>query len=130
MVAVRIIQWIGGIAGLGALVLGLLFWIANINLTNIHMLFGILIALALLVLGIIAVSTRGVRMLGVVGIVYALILPAFGLTQRMLLIGDTHWLIRALHLLVGLGALALVGILGNTLLERYKELSPLRMGSH
>src|SRR2546421_12601130 len=112
MTTVRIIQWIAGLAGLAALVLGLLIWFANIDFINIHMLLGLIVALSLLVLGIIAVFTRGLRVLGAVGIVYALIVPAFGLTQSTMLIGNLHWLIQTAHLLVGLGALALIGIIG------------------
>ena len=113
MIAVRIIQWVAGLAGLGALTLGLLFWIAQVNDINIHMLFGLTVALALLVLSIVMVATRGTRLLGAVGIVYALILPVFGLTQSGILIGSMHWLIQAAHLLVGLGALALAGIMAT-----------------
>ena len=113
MIAVRIIQWVAGLAGLGALTLGLLFWIAQIDLINIHMLLGLTVALALLVLSIVMVATRGMRLLGAVGIVYALILPVFGLTQPGILIGSMHWLIQAAHLLVGLGALALAGVMAT-----------------
>ena len=118
---VRIIQWIGGIAGLGALTLGLLFWIAQIDLRNVHMLFGLIVALSLLVLGIVGVFTRGMRILGVVAIVYALIVPVFGLTQATLLVGSLHWLIQTAHLLVGLGALALIGILGTRYIRLKQE---------
>jgi hypothetical protein len=111
MIAVRIIQWVAGLAGLGALALGLLFWIAQVDDINIHMLFGLTVALALLVLSIVMVATRGMRLLGAVGIVYAFILPVFGLTQSGILIGSLHWLIQAAHLLVGLGALALAGVM-------------------
>lgn len=113
MIAVRIIQWVAGLAGLGALALGLLFWIAQVDDINIHMLFGLTVALALLVLSIVMVATRGMRLLGAVGIVYAFILPVFGLTQSGILIGSLHWLIQAAHLLVGLGALALAGVMAT-----------------
>ena len=112
MMTTRIIQIISGIAGLGALTLGLLFWIANIDLINIHMLFGLLVTLTLLVMSIIALSTRGMRIWGIVGIVYALIVPVFGLRQSGILIGDLHWLIQTAHMLVGIGAIALTGIIG------------------
>ena len=111
MVAVRTIQWIAGLAGLGALTLGLLFWIANVDFINIHMLLGLTVALALLVLGVVAVCTRGLRILGAVAIVYALLLPVFGLRQATLLIGSMHWLIQIAHMLVGIGGLALIGII-------------------
>jgi len=113
MVIVRIIQWIAGLAGLAALALGLLIWFANMDFISIHMLLGLTVALFLLLLGIIAVFTRGIRVLGAVSIVYAIILPIFGLTQTTLLIGNLHWLIQVAHLLVGLGALALMGVIST-----------------
>ncbi len=117
MVTVRIIQWTAGIAGLGALALGLLFWIAQIAFINVHMLLGLIVALSLLVLGIVAVCTRGMRLLGAVGIVYALIVPVFGLTQATLLVGSLHWLIQTTHLLIGIGALALMGVISTRYLR-------------
>jgi hypothetical protein len=108
----RILQIVVGIAGLCALTLGLLFWIANIDLINIHMLFGLLVALGLLIMSILALTVRGLRVLGVVGIVYAIIVPIFGLSQFNILVGNLHWLIQTLHMLVGIGAMALTGILG------------------
>jgi hypothetical protein len=38
-------------------------------------------------------------------------------TQVTLLVGSLHWLIQTAHLLVGLGALALAGILGTRYLR-------------
>lgn len=116
--AVAVIRWIGGIAGLGALLLGLLFWIANIDLISLHMLFGLTVALSLLVLGLVALATSGMRLLGVVGVIYALGVPVFGVTQDQILDTSAHWLIQAAHLLVGLGALALIGIISL----RYRRL--------
>ena len=109
MLFVGIVRWIGQIAGLGALTLGLLFWIANIDLIGIHMLLGITVALSLLLLGLVALSQKGLRPLGVVDVIYAFLVPVFGLTQERILVGGTHWVIQAAHLLVGLGALALIG---------------------
>jgi hypothetical protein len=108
MIAVRIIVWIARVAGVAALLLGLLFWIAQIDFISVHMLLGLTLALSLLVLGIVMVFTGGMRLLGAASIVYAFILPVFGLTQAGLLVGNLHWLIQTAHLLVGLGALALV----------------------
>ncbi len=34
------------------------------------------------------------------------IVPAFGLTQDMIFVGNLHWLIQTAHLLVGIGAMA------------------------
>ncbi len=117
MIIVRIIRGIAGVAGLGTLTLGLLFWITQIDIVIVHIAFGLTFALSLLVLSIVAVFTRRMRLLGAVGIVYALILPVFGLTQATLLVGSLHWLIQAAHLLVGLGALALAGSMSTRYLR-------------
>lgn len=118
MRTVSIVEWVLRIAGLGALVLGLLFWFFQVDLINIHMLFGLTVALTLLIISLLAVFTKGMRVLGIIGIVYAFILPVFGLNQMLLLTGNLHWLIQVAHLLVGIGALAYAGTLG----VRYKRL--------
>ena len=107
----RILQIIVGLAGLCALVLGLLIWIANIDLTVIHILFGLLVTLGLLAMRIIALVARGRRIWGMVGISYPIILLIFGVAHSNLLVGNLHWLIQTLHTLVGIGALVLTGFL-------------------
>ena len=114
----RILQIIVGLAGLCALVFGLVIWIANIDLTDIHMLFGLLVTLGLVVMSIIALASRGLRIWGLVGIVYAVILLIFGEVQSNILADNLHWLIQALHTLIGIGAIALTGFLG----ARYRTL--------
>lgn len=118
MKAVRIISWIARIALMATMVLGLLFWITQISFIGIHMLLGLTGVLSLLVLGTMAVSTRGIRLLGAGSIVYALMVPAFGLTQSMILVGNLHWLIQTAHLLVGIGAMVLTQVIE----KRYRHL--------
>src|ERR1700730_5108566 len=118
MTAIRIILWVSRVAGLVALLLGLLHWITNSNIVSIHMLFGIIVALDLLALGIFLLITPHMRLLGLTSIIYAIILPIFGLTQAQLLIGGLHWLIQIAHLLVGIGALAFI----QTISLRYERL--------
>jgi hypothetical protein len=128
MIAVRILIWIARIAWLGAIILGLLFWITGIDLISLHILFGLTLGLSMLALCIVLVFTRGVRLLGIAGIVYAFILPIFGLTQTRLLVGNLHWLIQLAHLLVGIGAIVLVQIM-STRYER-REHGELQSRSH
>jgi hypothetical protein len=118
IMAARILQIIVGFAGLCALVLGLFIWIANTDLTDIHLLFGLLVTLGLLVMSIIALTARGLRIWGIVGIIYAIIVLIFGETQSTMLTGNLHWLIQTLHTLVGIGAIVLTGALG----ARYRTL--------
>jgi hypothetical protein len=84
----RLLQIIVGLAGLCALVLGLFTWIANIDLTDIHLLFGLLVTLGLLVMSIIALTASGLRLWGMVGIVYAIIVLIFGVSHSNLLVGN------------------------------------------
>ena len=114
----RILQIIVGLAGLCALVLGLFIWIENLDLTDIHMLFGLLVTLGLLVMSIIVLTAPGLRIWGMVGILYAIIVLIFGETHSNMLAGNLHWLIQTLHLLVGIGAIGLTGFLG----ARYRTL--------
>lgn len=120
MRVVRLISLIARVALLVTMTLGVLFWIAQmpvlqrllillvqINLTSIHEGFGIIGVLALLVLGNAAISTREIRPLGVGSMIYALLVPVFGLTQALILVGNLHWLIQIAHLLMGIGAMFL-----------------------
>ncbi|MGZ3679336.1 MAG: hypothetical protein ACXWQR_12325 [Ktedonobacterales bacterium] len=105
MRAVHIISLIARLALMAALLLGLLYWIFHISFINIHMWLGITGATGLLALGMAAIFTRGMRLLGVGSMVYAVILPVFGMTQTRILPGDLHWLIQTAHMLVGIGAM-------------------------
>lgn len=119
MRAMSILEWILRIAGLGALVLGLLVWTLQLDaVITVHMLFGLAVALTLLIISLLAVLTKGLRVWGIVGILYAFFLPVFGVNQFFLLVGNLHWLIQTAHLLVGIGALALAGIMG----VRYRQI--------
>ncbi|HEX6552346.1 MAG TPA: hypothetical protein VF026_06265 [Ktedonobacteraceae bacterium] len=69
-------------------------------------------------MSIIALTASGLRIWGMVGIVYAIIVPIFGGLQSNMLVGNQHWLIQTLHMLVGIGAIVLTGFLG----ARYRTL--------
>jgi cytochrome bd-type quinol oxidase subunit 2 len=77
-------------------------------------------ALILLIIGAIALSVKETRSLGVIGVLYAAILPGFGMMQMGLLIGPLHWLIQLLHLLIGVGSIAVVHLIGARYLRLKK----------
>ena len=121
MKTIRLISLVARVALMVTLGLGLVFWIAQlfvwigllvflaqIGFPNIHEGFGTIGVLGLLILGSVAVLTKGSRQLGAGSILYALLVPAFGLTQPLILVGNLHWMIRAAHLLVGIGTMVLV----------------------
>jgi hypothetical protein len=118
MRALTTFDWILRITGSVALVLGLLIWTFQLDIVSIHMLFGLLVALALLVISMLSALTRAMRVLGIIGIVYSFIVPLLGVNQETLLVGNLHWIIQIIHLLIGVGALALGGVLST----RYRRL--------
>lgn len=105
------------VAGVIMIVLGLLFWTDNAQfLVPLHMTIGLLLVLALWTLAIIAAISRVNPGLIALVAVWSLIMPALGLTQERILPGGAHWLIQVVHLLVGIGAIAL----GEQLARRIK----------
>src|SRR5258708_26957029 len=111
----RPIRIIATIAALVAVAFGMGTY-THADFTSIHMLFGLIVALALLILAVLAVFTSGLGRLGAIGIVYALIMPLFGVTQQTILVGDLHWLVETAHLAGGVCAVALIGALHPRLL--------------
>ncbi|HYT27611.1 MAG TPA: hypothetical protein VEL72_01230 [Ktedonobacteraceae bacterium] len=126
---IRIPQMILRVCGLIALLLGITFWInlPDDALIPIHMLLGILVVLSLWMLGIIMATARGGNIaLGVGAIIWGALVLSLGLTQTRLLIDPSvHWIIQVLHLLLGMGAIAL----GETIARRYRgsKLAPMIM---
>ena len=90
------------------LVLGVLFWTGNaLGLVDLHQLLGILLVLGLWTMAALA-HRAGVPASLVAGAaLWGLIVPIVGLTQRELLAGSAHWVIQVIHLLLGIGLLAL-----------------------
>jgi hypothetical protein len=118
-IATTIARMLLGISGPTALVLGVLIWTGNaLTLIPIHMLAGIVLVLSLWILAIMAAVSSVPRGLVALAIVWGLIVPILGMTQTRLLPGDAHWVIQILHLLIGIGAMAL----GQGLARRIKQL--------
>lgn len=113
----RSLMRIGPLAGTGAITLGLLHWFFDISFLQLHMLLGVVVTLALLTSGSVAVCTKGLRLQGASAIVFALVVPVFGITQMQILVGDFHWLIRVAHLLVGAAAVIFTEQIGRHYIE-------------
>ncbi len=116
---VRITVMILRIAALITLILGLIFWTSNVanNLVPVHMLLGLIVTLALLILGGVMMTVKGGLGLGIAAIVLGLIVPILGLTQTQLLAGSLHWIIQVVHLLIGLMAIGM----GEMIAGRYRR---------
>lgn len=129
MAAIRTISWIARLSGLVALALGLLFWFAQIDLINIHMTFGVLVALSLLILSVAMLGIRGGRVLGTIGIVYALIVPIFGELQLHLYVSGASWLVPTVHMLIGIGAVGLAQVLFTRYVRLKRASNPSALAS-
>jgi hypothetical protein len=101
-----IAQMLVRITGLINLVLGVFFWTGHaLTLIQLHMQLGFLLVLSLWALAVLA-AWAGVNPAYVAfAFVWGLLVPALGMTQARLLVGDAHWVIKVLHLLISLGAI-------------------------
>jgi len=90
-------------SGILALLLGLLFWGGTaLNLISIHMLLGLLMVLALWVIGVLQLYGKyQQRGLAVSALLLGLAIIVLGLRQSSLLVGPQHWVISLTHLLLG-----------------------------
>lgn len=87
-------------------ILGLGFWTGNWpGLVNIHMLIGVLFVLSLWTLAGVALSQRRAAGLAVFALLWGVVIAGLGMSQRGILVGDLHWVIRVLHLVISLAAM-------------------------
>lgn len=109
------------LTGLILIVLGILFWTGHArNLISIHMLLGLILVVSLWVLAVLALVARVGAGFAVFAILWGAIVLILGMTQTTLMPGSAHWVIRVLHLLVGLAAMGL----GERLGERIRAERP------
>jgi hypothetical protein len=109
--------WIVRVAGTLQLVLGVLFWTGHAyTYVPLHIINGAVIVLTLWTVAVLALIARTHRGLASFALLWGLALPAFGMRQATLLIGPMHWIVRVIHLLMGLAAMALAGTLGQAIL--------------
>jgi hypothetical protein len=105
------------IAGIVQLILGTLFWTGRAyQYVPAHMAIGVLLVLSLWMLAVIALSARVRRGLAVFALVWGVALPLFGMKQATILAGPQHWIIRVVHLLMGIVALAVADRLAKAVL--------------
>jgi hypothetical protein len=110
--------WIVRVSGTLQLVLGILFWTGHAyGYLPLHIINGVLIVLTLWTVAALALAARTRRGLAVFGVLWGLALPAFGLGQATVLVGPMHWIVRVVHLLMGLAAMGVAGTLGQAILS-------------
>jgi hypothetical protein len=114
--------WIVRIAGLVQIALGLLIWAGpGLRYLQVHISIGFVIVLCLWTLAILALVARGRAGLASFALLWGLALPAFGMAQAGILVGRWHWIIRVIHLLMGLVALGVADRLAAHVLARARR---------
>lgn len=115
--AAIVARWTVRITGILQILVGIGIWSGQaLGLIPFHMMSGSLFVLALLVLGGLSIAARRRVGLGVFGILWGIGVAGFGMAQMGLMVGAAHWVIRTLHLLVGLAAMGIADRLGAGLL--------------
>jgi hypothetical protein len=105
---VTILQWLVRVCFLVLLILGIAFWTGHgLSLIPLHMSVGFVLVLSLWLTSIIAAVARAPVGIAVAGIVWGIIVLAFGMQQMSLLPGSSHWIVQVVHLLLGMGAIGL-----------------------
>jgi hypothetical protein len=106
--ATRAARIVFRVTGVIELLLGIVLWTGHgLSLVPVHMVIGIAFVLALWALA--ALGARAGAPAGLVALawVWGFVVPVLGMTQMRLLPGDWHWVIRLVHLLVGIAAMAI-----------------------
>jgi hypothetical protein len=116
---IRIASAVLSLAGLLALVSGLLFWTGvALNLVSLHMLLGLLAVGALWAIGVAqAFAKGGSWKIAASALFIGVLTVALGLYQSSLLIGAWHWIIDVTHLLLGVFTIGL----GHMGAARYRK---------
>ena len=90
------------------LVLGITLWTGHgYGLLNVHRMSGMLFVLALWILAIMTLAGRRHIGWSLFAIAWGLVIAAIGFMQVAIMPGDYHWVIKVIHLIVGMAAMPL-----------------------
>jgi hypothetical protein len=109
-------NWIVRLTGSVVVLLGLLFWFGRLlELLPLHMLLGLVLVAALWIIASLAIFKGVMSALGVFALGWGAAVIALGMTQDSILLGEAHWIVKALHLLLGLSVIFLAQRLSRAL---------------
>lgn len=116
---IRIGSVVLSLSGALALILGLLLWTEVApHVVQLHMLLGFLVVAALWVIGIgQALAHNGSWLIAAGALIIGALVLVLGMTQSSLMVGDFHWIMRVIHVVLGLTA---IGI-GHMAAARYRK---------
>ena len=103
LMIIRIASIVLSLAGILALIFGLVLWTGMaLNIISLHMLLGLLAVAALWVIGIGQALVRGGSwIIAACAVIVGALTGWLGMIQASLLVGDYHWIIQVIHLLLG-----------------------------
>jgi hypothetical protein len=111
--ATTIVQMLLRLCVLVLIVLGVIFWTGHAaNLVGLHMAIGGIFVLLMWVMAVLGARAKvggGPVLMLVLG---GLVVLGLGMSQRQIMVGGMHWIVRVLHLLVGLAAIGLTEQVG------------------
>jgi hypothetical protein len=119
--AMKLLNALIGIGGLALIILGFGFWGGTwTELVPLHEKIGILVVLLLWVVALIGLAYNVSKVRIAIAIVWGFIVIGFGFAQTGIMLGGMHWIIRVLHLIVGLVALILAGTIAQGISDTAK----------
>lgn len=101
--AIRIAEMFVRASGTILLLLGIIIWTGHgASLVAAHSALGVVFVLTLWVVAAIGIRAKVGIVLPARLLIWGFLIAWFGTAQRQLMVGDLHWVIRVLHLAVGL----------------------------
>jgi len=106
---IRIATAVLSLAGLLALLTGFLFWTGiALNLISLHMMLGFLAVATLWAIGIGQFfSPAGNGIIAASAVILGVLTIILGLYQSTLMVGQLHWVIDVIHLILGIATIGL-----------------------
>jgi len=103
------------VATLVQLIVGIVLWTGHLlSWVDVHRTIGVLFVLSLWIIAIIALVQRRSPGLAAFGILWGLLVAGLGFMQQGILVGDLHWIIRVLHLAIGVASMPIAEkLVGN-----------------
>jgi hypothetical protein len=113
---VTILLMLGRLLGVVQILGGVAIWVGLPPWAlQAHMAIGSLFVLVLWIVGVIGLFALSARGFALFTLLWGALVLWLGMAQISLLPGPTHWIIRVLHLVIGLAAIGLLERLGKML---------------
>ena len=94
------------------LVVGIAMWTGRwYSFRGMHMAVGIVFVLILWTIAVMALLKRQRTGVALFALLWGIVVVALGMTQQSILPGDLHWIVRVLHVVVGVASMPIAAML-------------------